>query len=60
MASTRNINTPSDYCLQQRSYKDSLKYNEYVNSQVGRAYITMLYLVWKLCRGSFFEKFSRN
>ena len=38
MASTRNINTPSDYCLQQRSYKDSLKYNEYENSQAGRAY----------------------
>ena len=29
MASTRNNNTPNDYCLQQRSYTDSLKYNEY-------------------------------
>ena len=29
MASTRNNNTPGDYCLQQRSYTDSLKYCEY-------------------------------
>ena len=38
MASTRNNNTPGDYCLQQRSYTDSLKYCEYKNSQVGSAY----------------------
>ena len=38
MASTRNNNTQGDYCLQQRSYTDSLKYTEYKNSQVGRAY----------------------
>ena len=38
MASTRNINTPSDYCLQQRSYADSLKHNTYEYSYAGRAY----------------------
>ena len=38
MASTRNNNTSGDYCLQQRSYTDSLNYTEYKNSQVGRAY----------------------
>ena len=38
MASTRNNNTPNDYCLQQRSYTDSLKYNEYKYASVGRAY----------------------
>ena len=29
MASTRNNNTPSDYCLQQRSYKQALGYDLY-------------------------------
>jgi hypothetical protein len=38
MASTRNKNTSSDYCLQQRSYHDARKYMEYEYSQVGRAY----------------------
>jgi len=38
MASTRNKNTPSDYCLQQRSYSNSLNYNKYTNSQQGSAY----------------------
>ena len=38
MASTRNKNTPNDYCLQQRSYTDSSKYTDYTYSQVGRAY----------------------
>ena len=38
MASTRNNNTPNDYCLQQRSYKDASNYNEYMYSQVGRAF----------------------
>jgi hypothetical protein len=38
MASTRNNNTPSDYCLQQRSYKNSRTYTDYEHSQVGRAY----------------------
>uniref|UniRef100_A0A6C0CJ26 Uncharacterized protein n=1 Tax=viral metagenome TaxID=1070528 RepID=A0A6C0CJ26_9ZZZZ len=38
MASTRNNNTPGDYCLQQKSYQHSLEYNEFKNSQVGSAY----------------------
>jgi len=38
MASTRNNNTPGDYCQQQKSYKQSLGYNQYQYSQVGRAY----------------------
>lgn len=38
MASTRNNNTPGNYCLQQRSYKLSEKYTQYVNSQYGTAY----------------------
>jgi hypothetical protein len=42
MASTRNKNTPSDYCLQQRSYKESFGYNTYENSFVGRAYSTAI------------------
>lgn len=35
MASTRNINTPSDYCLQQRSYRDACNYDLYKYSQYG-------------------------
>lgn len=42
MASTRNINTPEDYCLQQRSYGQSYGYNTYENSFVGRAYHTAI------------------
>ena len=38
MASTRNNNTQGNYCLQQSSYKDSLNYFEYKNSQQGSAY----------------------
>jgi hypothetical protein len=38
MASTRNNNTPGDYCQQQKSYNQSLDYNQYQYSQVGRAY----------------------
>lgn len=38
MASTRNNNTPNDYCLQQRSYMDSRLYTDYKYSQQGRAY----------------------
>lgn len=38
MASTRNNNTPSDYCLQQRQFELSKAYNGYINSQWGEAY----------------------
>ena len=42
MASTRNINTPGDYCLQQREFKQSANYTLYPNSQYGAAYNTRL------------------
>ena len=35
MASTRNINTPSDYCLQQRSFWEARSYDFYKYSQYG-------------------------
>ena len=35
MASTRNINTPNDYCLQQTSYRRALDYDLYKYSQYG-------------------------
>ena len=38
MASTRNNNTPGNYCLQQRSYTLAEKYDLYKNSQYGSAY----------------------
>ena len=37
MASTRNINTPSDYCLQQRVNNHSLNYTTFENSASGKA-----------------------
>ena len=40
MASTRNINTPGDYCHQQKEIDRSRDYTMYVNSQVGQAYHT--------------------
>ena len=38
MASTRNINTPGNYCLQQKKDTHSMEYELYKNSQLGRAY----------------------
>ena len=38
MASTRNNNTPGDYYLQQKSYKNVFDYNQYKYSQFGKAY----------------------
>jgi len=38
MTSTRNKNNPDDYKLQQRRFEESLQYNQYEYSQVGRAY----------------------
>ena len=40
MASTRNRNTPGNYCLEQREYKQSENYTLYPNSQYGAAYTT--------------------
>jgi hypothetical protein len=42
MASTRNNNTPGNYCLQQRSYKENTQYNLYGHSAYGRAWNTDL------------------
>jgi len=42
MASTRNRNTPGNYCLEQREYKQSANYTLYPNSQYGAAYNTRL------------------
>lgn len=42
MASTRNTNTPGNYCLEQRQYNQSENYTLYPNSQYGAAYNTRL------------------
>lgn len=42
MASTRNLNTPGNYNLEQRQYRDMETYTLYPNSQYGAAYSTML------------------
>jgi len=40
MASTRNKNTPGNYCLQQMSYSESRNYLAYINGANGYAYDT--------------------
>ena len=42
MASTRNRNTPGNYNLEQREYKQFENYTLYPNSQYGAAYNTRL------------------
>ena len=42
MASTRNRNTPGNYCLEERQYKHFEDYTLYPNSQYGSAYNTRL------------------
>jgi len=42
MASTRNKNTPGNYCLQQKEYAESRQYTEYKYSAYGQAYDTRL------------------
>jgi hypothetical protein len=42
MASTRNRNTPGNYCLEQRQYKNFETYTLYTNSQYGSAYNTRM------------------
>jgi len=42
MASTRNVNTPGNYGLEQRQYHQSSNYTLYPNSQYGAAYNTRL------------------
>jgi hypothetical protein len=40
MASTRNKNTPGNYCLEEKEYSKSEQYTLYPNSQYGAAYNT--------------------
>jgi len=42
MASTRNKNTPGNFCQEQNSFKHSENYTLYPNSQYGAAYYTNL------------------
>lgn len=42
MASTRNKNTPGNYCLEQNEYTQFEAYTLYKNSQYGEAYNTRL------------------
>jgi hypothetical protein len=42
MASTRNKNTPGNYCLEQRQYLNQQNYKLYPHSQYGLAYNTQL------------------
>lgn len=42
MASTRNKNTPGNYCLEEKEYSKSEQYKLYANSQYGSAYNTRL------------------
>lgn len=42
MASTRNLNTPGNYCLEQKKNKDFENYTLYPNSQYGAAFDTKL------------------
>ena len=38
MASTKNKNTKSDYCLEQRNFRGIFNHVTYINAQNGRAY----------------------
>ena len=42
MASTRNKNTPGNYCLDQKQYTDNFAWNLYANGAHGQAYDTRL------------------
>ena len=42
MASTRNKNTPGNYCLENRQYSQFANYTLFANSQYGAAYDTRL------------------
>jgi hypothetical protein len=42
MASTRNINTPGNYALEEKQYKHAQQYSLYKNSQYGEAYSTKM------------------
>ena len=42
MASTRNKNTPGNYCLDQKQYTDNSAWTLYANGARGQAYDTRL------------------
>jgi hypothetical protein len=42
MASTRNINTPGNYCMEQNQYSNSSRWNLYPHSSHGNAYDTCI------------------
>jgi hypothetical protein len=42
MASTRNRNTPGNYCLEKQQYQQFLQYTMFPNSQYGAAFNTRL------------------
>ena len=60
MASTRNKNTSSDYCLEQKQNTRIFGYTEYNNSQYGHAYYNALPTVGIIPSRMPREAFSKN
>jgi hypothetical protein len=60
MASTRNKNTSSNYCLEQRMTTQSFKYLEYQNGASGAAYSPAIPCVGIMPSQMPREAFSRN
>ena len=60
MASTRNKNTSSDYCLEQKQNTRIFGYTEYNNSQYGHAYYNAISTVGIIPSRMPREAFSKN
>ena len=60
MASTKNKNTTSDYCLQQRDFRGIFTHVTYVNAQNGKAYVDALPEIGYLPTYMSRESFSKN
>ena len=60
MASTRNKNTSSDYCLEQKQNTRIFGYTEYNNSQYGHAYYNAIPTVGIIPSRMPREAFSKN
>ena len=60
MASTRNKNMPSDYCLQQKSYSLANKYVNYQHSSYGAPNKTAVPCVGITPSHMSYDAFSRN
>ena len=60
MASTRNKNTSSDYCLEQKQNRQIFGYTEYNHSQYGAAYRNALPTVGIIPSHMPREAFSKN